>query len=123
MHFFHAHVYFTEDQKSVAQALYSQVAVDFNGSDVKRIGFYPNLVGPHSLPMFELNFLSQHLDALTEWLKCHRSGLSVLIHEDTRNDERDHLENVIWLGTPIKIHFDFFDQIKTRPDLKIHSDF
>ncbi len=118
---FHAHVYFTDELKTFAEELYSKLGISFSASEVRTHGLRYTPVGPHPLPMFELNFFVEQKVKLVSWLEKERGGLSVLIHEDTGDDERDHSTNVQWLGKELPVDFTFFEKIKSRPDLKIHQ--
>jgi aromatic ring-cleaving dioxygenase len=113
MKLYHAHVYFKSFGLR-AQDFYLEASNVF-----KEIKLYPKPVGPHPLPMVELHFVEK--EPATKWLKDNHGDFSVLIHEETGDDVRDHTENIEWLGTPLVLDFNFFELIKTRPDLKVHS--
>lgn len=115
---YHAHVYFHSDELEAARSFRarasSQTQFDFSG-----IAERP--VGPHPLGMVELHFNETQLNWARTWLEQNRKAFSVLIHEDTADDIKDHTENIQWLGAPVKLDFSFFELIKTRPDLVIHK--
>ncbi len=72
--------------------------------------------------MIEVHFLEVDLVKVQPWLDQQRGDLSILIHEETGNDVRDHSEKIMWLGSPVFIDFEFFELIKMHPELKIHKD-
>ncbi len=117
---FHAHLYFRPDREAEAYALY-QIAQARAGIDFEVWKFFNYRVGPHALPMFELHFTEQTEANAMIWLKDHHDPFSVLIHEDTGHDQRDHVEGVRWLGNPLPIGFDFFERVKVNPKLAVHA--
>ena len=117
---FHAHLYFRPDREQAARKLYL-AALEVHGTSFDVWKFHASRVGPHALPMIELHFNEATEEAAIEWLKQHHSSFSVLIHEDTGNDVRDHLENVRWLGNPLPIYFEFFDQVAAHPKFALHQ--
>ena len=117
---YHAHIYFDRASQGFAEELFKRVGLLFDPSEVKAACFRDHPVGPHPLPMFELNFHEEMKEEVVQWLERERRGLGVLVHEDTGQDERDHLENLLWLGDRLPIDFKFFEKIKTHPELKIH---
>ena len=112
MKLYHAHVYFKSFGLR-AQDFYLEASKVF-----KSIWVSKKPVGPHPLPMIELHFVE--LEPNREWLIANHGDFSVLIHEETGEDVRDHTEAIEWLGEPLKLDFNFFELIKTRPDLKVH---
>jgi DOPA 4,5-dioxygenase len=69
--------------------------------------------------MIELHFEESSKDEVIDWIDSHRKGLSVLIHEDTGDDIKDHL-SPIWLGEKLPIDFTFFNKVKENPALSVH---
>jgi DOPA 4,5-dioxygenase len=99
---FHAHVYFTVESRPVAAALHARIA----GAGLPLLYFgrlIDRPIGPHPLPMFEIDFTDCVADQFEKLLNEHRSGLSVLIHEVTGRDTRDHSEGARWLGEKITL--------------------
>ena len=107
---FHAHVYFQPWQIETAKRLRQGIA-----RDEERLTYLSPLrltpVGPHPTGMFELNF---NIEDHEFWLKRLieiRGELPVLIHEDTKNDYRDHTEGALWLGRRMALDFAKLDQV------------
>lgn len=54
--------------------------------------------------MFEVNLFSPaQFGAFVAWLVIHRGPLSVLVHPNTGDDERDHTQLATWMGQPIPL--------------------
>ena len=74
-------------------------------------------VGPHPLPMFEVNVFSPaEFGAFVAWLVVHRGPLSALVHPNTGDDIRDHTINATWMGTPLELDIEVlrkFEEAKT----------
>lgn len=117
MKHYHAHIYFqfanqeTQDLIDKAFALHSQIFILYKVHSKK--------VGPHFLPMIELHFMESNKAEVMDWLKVHRKNFSVLVHEDTGDDIKDHL-SPIWLGEKLPIDFNFFEKVKRDASLSVH---
>lgn len=118
---FHAHIYFDLNEMSLAQELNTKITDEL--SYLTRFQqFYVQPIGPHPKAMIEFHFGEPDLAMMKIWLEKNRRSFSVLIHEDTQNDVRDHLENILWLGERLEINFDFFELILRRPELRVHPE-
>lgn len=119
MHY-HAHVYFEQPQAFIAAEVCFRAKNELgpSGANVRSIHHQP--VGPHPTGMFEMHFTDKNHDQVVNWLEKNRSGLNVLIHEDTGNDLQDHTSGSRWLGTPVKLDFGFFEKVALDPSLAIN---
>ena len=63
-------------------------------------------VGPHTRPMFEIDFAEALLPAVTALLEQYRDGLPVLLHPELDNEVEGHTTAARWLGEPLplKLH-------------------
>ena len=119
---YHAHIYFdagTEIQAHAFQAAHTKEA--------SRLGLWVShlvdrKVGPHPQPMFEVHISSEHLKDYVTFLEKQNPGLSVLLHEDTGDDDKDHSDGARWFGKKLELDFGFFELIQRDASKKIHKD-
>lgn len=117
MKHFHIHAYFKPESLEAARLLNTQISESGLFSFVKMV---EKPIGPHPTGMIEAHFGEAIYDNVVEWIDARRGVMSVLVHEDTDDDVRDHTEGIRWLGEPVKLDFDFFELIKTNPAMRIH---
>lgn len=116
---YHAHVYFNPQDLSLIKEVYEDAVKNNQMMKAFRIISHP--VGPHPKGMFEIHFKESTKSEVIHWLQEYRQGLSVLIHEDSGDDHRDHTENVCWLGERLPLDFSFFDLVKADPSKALHK--
>ena len=117
----HAHIYYSIDQRELAVRLREAVGSTFGNRVLKIPEPVDHAHGPHPVPTFEVHFDGKMRVEMRDFLEANRNGLSVLIHEDTGDDHRDHRENIEWLGEPVALDFGFFDLILKHPELRINK--
>lgn len=115
---YHAHIYFDHYQKPVAEKLVLEL-LQLGLTDLKLWKFHDKRVGPHFLPMAEVHFNESALRMVLNCLEMNNKGLSILVHEDSGDDFKDH-EKPIWVGPALPIDFDFFHKVKSEPRLSVH---
>jgi DOPA 4,5-dioxygenase len=98
---YHAHIYFDrEQQRAEALAIREAAGERF----AVRLGtVHDGPVGPHSQAMFQIAFEPDLFGALVPWLMLNNRGLSILVHPNTTNEQRDHLIDAIWIGRPLRV--------------------
>jgi DOPA 4,5-dioxygenase len=91
---YHAHIYFTDGQRSAAKEL----RACFEGKpNVLFVGaMTAGKAGPHPIPQFEVHFLKSSLDDVVEAIR--NSGLLTLVHPLTDDDLADHTTLGQWIG-------------------------
>lgn len=103
---FDAHVYYTEATRALAAKLRERTLAEFAKSEGAPI-FVGQLidrpVGPHPVPMFEICFPTELFGRALLWLLHERGSLTVLVHEVTGDDPRDHSVGAIWLGDKLEL--------------------
>jgi DOPA 4,5-dioxygenase len=98
---FHAHIYFDpEEGREDALAVRAAIAERF---PVRLGTVWDRPVGPHSRAMYQVAFGPELFGGFVPWLMLNRRGLSVLVHPNTTNQKRDHLDDALWLGEPLPL--------------------
>jgi aromatic ring-cleaving dioxygenase len=105
---FHAHIYFTPSQMETARRLRVR-AVDNLERGIWLGPLHHEPLGPHPIGMFEIQFSRRAFRQVLDWLVAHRGEHSVLVHEVTGDDPRDHEEGALWLGAALPLDFSKLD--------------
>ena len=100
---YHAHIYYSDDQRLAAQALRDDFrAMVAGGEDVLFVGQMTDRgVGPHPIPQYEIHFREGSLPTVTAAIEA--SGLRALVHPLTDNDLADHTTLAQWIGEPLEL--------------------
>ncbi|MDW5415302.1 DOPA 4,5-dioxygenase family protein [Iodobacter sp. CM08] len=102
---YHAHVYFLPEQIIAAEKLHARLRAALS-TDCWMGELIHREVGPHTQPMFEINFDESLLSEVRALLETQRGELSVLIHPELNDDVEAHTNGASWLGEELalKIH-------------------
>jgi aromatic ring-cleaving dioxygenase len=117
MKHYHAHIYFKPEETTSARRLARRALVTGIAETVK---LHERPVGPHPTGMLELHFNEVSYALVTKWIETHCGMYSVLIHQDTGDDVKDHTDGIRWLGQKLPLDFGFFELIQSRPDLRVN---
>ncbi|KAH9916319.1 DOPA-like domain-containing protein [Fomitopsis serialis] len=99
---FDFHIYYMPNSAAEAQygrELHERIRREF--PELRIYKFWDKPVGPHPVPMFEVNVFNPHqTGAFFSWLVVNRGPCSVLIHPNTGDSYKDHTELATWIGRP-----------------------
>jgi aromatic ring-cleaving dioxygenase len=107
----HAHIYYTADGRSRAQALRAQLIALKESGQLRSLVFVGELrdhrVGPHPVPQFEIHFSAALVPTIDRQIR--ESGLTALAHPLTQDDLADHTQLGRWIGEPIALDLTVLD--------------
>ncbi|MGZ3688841.1 MAG: DOPA 4,5-dioxygenase family protein [Bdellovibrionota bacterium] len=105
---FHAHVYFEPESRSSAENLHTLLGHQF-GARLRHCGkLIDRPIGPHPLPMFEIDFVPAEFAEVVGFLMLNHGELSILIHPETGEDLKDHTAHALWLGKQLPLNLEIF---------------
>ncbi|MCJ1386669.1 hypothetical protein MMC17_009795 [Xylographa soralifera] len=111
---FDVHIYHFQgnvEQSTYARALWERIRREFPELRIYR--FFDKPIGPHPVAMFEVNlFTPAQFGAFISWLVIHRGPLSVLIHPNTEEEERDHTQRATWMGDRLPLDLSVFKRLR-----------
>ena len=108
---YHAHVYFTSKSRASAATLREKIRSSWAG--VVRVHDLIDIpIGPHPLPMFEVDIPPASIEPLKDWLTVHNNDHSILIHPLTGDDLADHRDHPEWVGQPQPLNLSFLIRTK-----------
>src|SRR4051812_8926505 len=110
---FHAHIYFESENLELGLALAERA---HSVKLFESVMCHEQPVGPHPTAMIEVQFGEPSYTSVLEWIEANRGSFSVLIHQDTGDDFKDHSEGIQWIGKKLLLDFAFFELIQARPD-------
>lgn len=105
---FDAHIYFEDSSRDEAYALREKALEFWKGSEVFVGYMIEKPVGPHPIPMFEINFPRSLFGEVTLWLLHQHGSLSILVHELTGDDYLDHTDYAMWIGKQVELDISAF---------------
>ena len=91
---YHAHIYFSPEQREPADELRKHFESDLNVLFVGRMT--GGKAGPHPIPQYEVHFLKESLEKVRRMIRA--SGLLALVHPLTDDDLADHTSLGEWIG-------------------------
>ena len=102
---FHAHVYYSPDERPAAAALRERLASDPAIRFAGRMTDRP--IGPHPIPQFEVHFAARSREAVSAAIAA--TGLTALVHPLTDDDLADHTSLARWIGEPLELDLSVLD--------------
>src|SRR5690606_25795866 len=99
---FHVHIYFGADDLEVARLLTSRAR---RARLFELVKLYEQPIGPHPTGMIEGHFGELSYGSVLDWLEGNRGPFSVLIHQNTGDDFKDHTAGARWLGKKLSLDF------------------
>lgn len=97
----HAHVYYDEASRPVAERLREAIGQGFPDAVLGR--WHDKLVGPHSASMYQVAFPPALFPTLAPFLALNREGLSILLHPETGRQKADHTAHALWMGSALPL--------------------
>ncbi|MFL6747304.1 MAG: DOPA 4,5-dioxygenase family protein [Sphingomicrobium sp.] len=108
---FHAHIYYSADERHAAQTLRDEFMRQSTGQADPEILFVGQMtehgVGPHPLPQYEVHFLERSLPRVIAAIES--AGLRALVHPLTDDDLADHTTLARWIGQPLELDLGVLD--------------
>jgi aromatic ring-cleaving dioxygenase len=102
---YHAHIYYSAEERAAAEALRHQLAGNSNIAFAGRLT--DDAVGPHPIAQFEVHFRAAALSTVLPILEA--SGLRALVHPLTDDDLADHTSLARWIGEPFALDTSVLD--------------
>ena len=108
---YHAHIYYSDDQRPAAESLRRQFLRAIDGEDESSVLFVGQMteegVGPHPLPQYEVHFRGRSLAEVISAINA--AGLRALVHPLTDDDLADHTTLAHWIGEPVELDLEVLD--------------
>lgn len=115
---FHSHIYFDLEHgaaatKESASELQQGILAEL-GELVRVHGLIDEPIGPHPLPMFEVDIPAENIKPVKKWLAAHRGPHSILVHPLTGDELADHRDYAQWIGPALPLNLEFLEEIQRR---------
>lgn len=72
-------------------------------------------VGPHLAHNIQIDIKKEGFAEILQWLQMNNDGLSILVHPETGDDIKDHLQHSIWVNKELGYNMDFFEKLGFKP--------
>ena len=102
---YHAHIYYTGDERPMAAALREAFGED---EAILFVGAMTDAgVGPHPIAQYEVHFVARSVGAVVAAIEG--TGLRALVHPLTDDDVADHTTLAHWIGEPVELDLTVLD--------------
>lgn len=101
---YHAHIYYDAATKPAAERLRAKLEARFTTPVYGR--WHDRPVGPHPRWSYQVAFEPALRDEIVAFMDANREGLTILLHEQTGHDLRDHTDGASFLGKPVALRLD-----------------
>ena len=101
---YHAHIYYDAATKPAAERLRVKLESNFDQPIYGR--WHDKPVGPHPRWSYQVAFGPELYNEIVAFLDEHREGLTILLHEQTGDDVRDHTDGASFLGDAVALDID-----------------
>lgn len=103
---YHSHIYYSLNEKPAAEKLHSQLKLLLPQDKVQVHRLIDKPIGPHPLPMFEVDFVGTSYLEVVQRLSELRHNLKILIHPLSGDAWDDHTKWAQFLGGDLKLNLD-----------------
>jgi aromatic ring-cleaving dioxygenase len=111
---FHAHVYFRDSEEvEAARALREAVADRFA---VQLGRWHDQAIGPHDRGSYQIAFAPALFASLVPWLMLNHGRLSILVHPNSGQVRRDHVDDCLWIGPRLDLIESVFPELEDPPE-------
>lgn len=114
---YHLHIYHGANDRAAADRVAQSVETLF-ADDLIRSSHAIGAVGPHTAPNVAVYIRSEGFGRIVQWLQMNSEGLSILIHPETGDDLKDHLDGSMWLGKQMDYNQRFFDMLRSKTNMQ-----
>lgn len=104
---YHAHVYWN-DAEQLAFALNMRTGLEMLGCELGHIRDLP--VGPHTMAMYQAAYDDSIKASVEKMLAGESHGISILLHDDTGDDIRDHTTGARWINDPVPLDIGWLEE-------------
>lgn len=114
---YHIHIYFDRSDNSNISSVYDASNIEmylslmFPEYIIERSNV--GIIGPHTKESFLIEVKKEGFGEVVKWLQMNtKDNSSILIHPETDNVFKDHIDRSLWVGKPTKFNNKFLNSVK-----------
>lgn len=111
---YHAHVYFGDAQEAEAARSLRDAVADRFAVQLGR--WHDEAIGPHDRGSYQIAFAPDLFAMLVPWLMLNHGRLSILVHPNSGQVRRDHVEDCLWIGPRLELIDDVLPEHEDPPE-------